>query len=284
MSRHTRFLEWIGGVVVLGCLGSLLALLAGCAHIRPNSFTFVQMCDPQLGFTNYLRDLKNFEQAVRQINELKPDFVVICGDLVNTPDDDSFNDFNRARRRLNMPSYCVPGNHDTGNAPTQSTLRVYRKHVGRDYFCFRNKDCSFLMLNTQLWKSPLPGETEKQDAWLENALANARRQGRPVFVVQHYPPFVNTADEPDAYFNIPSIKRHALLAAFERSHVKAILAGHTHTTAIRSHGQIEIVNSETTSQNFDHRPFGFRLWHVGPGGTCRHEFVPLRNETATVSD
>jgi serine/threonine-protein phosphatase CPPED1 len=278
MNQQPRFPEWTRSCAILGFLG---ILLAGCAHFRPEPFTFVQMCDPQLGYTNYVRDLRHFELAVQQINQLMPDFVVICGDLVNDPRPDTFGDFNKARRQLKMPSYCAPGNHDLGNAPTLASLKLYRTLVGRDYFRFENKGCTFLVLNTQIWKSPVAGETEKQDAWLERALADAHKRGRPIFVVEHYPPFVKTAEEPDAYFNLPMPKRRELLAAFQRNGVKAVLAGHTHTTTNRSFGPIEIVNSETTSQNFDNRPFGFRLWHVNQDGSFWHEFVPLQNTEST---
>jgi serine/threonine-protein phosphatase CPPED1 len=257
-------------------------LLAGCAHLPSAPFTFVQVCDPQIGFTDYQQDLKRFEQAVSQINTLKPDFVVICGDLVNAANQKSFDDFNKAKSKLKTPCYCAPGNHDIGNEPTLETLRAYRASEGRDYFSFKSLGSTFVILNTQLWRSPLPGETEKQDLWLDQALAQAEKKGRPVFVVQHYPPFVETPDEPDAYFNIPTAKRRELLAAFERSGVRAVLAGHTHTTAARSFGSIQIVTSESTSRNFDKRPLGFRVWHVDRSGAFRHEFVPLQDRAPAV--
>ena len=50
------------------------------------SFTFVQLCDTQGNWGN-------FEIAVKQINALKPDFVVICGDLVNRASRESFAKF-----------------------------------------------------------------------------------------------------------------------------------------------------------------------------------------------
>ena len=58
-------------------------------------FTFVQICDTQLGMGGYERDVNSFKQAVKQINARKPDFTVICGDLVN---------------RANNPSYMVQKN------------------------------------------------------------------------------------------------------------------------------------------------------------------------------
>lgn len=256
----------------------LLACLCGCAHFKPKPFTFVQMGDPQVGFTDYRQDLARFERAVAQINELEPAFVVICGDLVNTPNKKSFEDFKDAKEKFRVPCYCAPGNHDLGNEPTKASLATYRGFLGRDYFAFESHGSTFLVLNTQIWKSPVAGETEAQDAWLEQQLAKARNKGRSIFVVQHYPPFVKSPGETNAYFNLPQQKRQELLAAFERSGVKAILAGHTHTTAESTYGQMRIVTSETTSRNFDKRPFGFRLWHVNPDGSFRHEFVPLRDQ------
>ena len=56
-------------------------------HINEKqAFSFVQMCDTQLGMGGYEHDVLTFNQAVKQINELQADFVVICGDLVNNPD------------------------------------------------------------------------------------------------------------------------------------------------------------------------------------------------------
>src|SRR5437762_3249474 len=85
--------------------------LTGCASWREQPFTFVQMCDPQLGIGGYEADVARFKQAVKQINALKPDFVVICGDLVNGATTKSFADFNAIKAGFAMPCYCAPGNH-----------------------------------------------------------------------------------------------------------------------------------------------------------------------------
>ena len=265
-------------IVFAAAMMLVAGFLGGCAHLTQKEFTFVQMCDPQLGFGDYEADLNRFEQAVEQINALRPDFVVICGDLVHDPAKKSFGDFATARAKLAMTSHCAAGNHDIGNAPTGQTLQVFRESVGKDYYSFEHRGFLFLVLNTQLWKSPLAGETERQEAWLHQTLTAAARKGRPVFVVGHYPPFVKTPEEPDAYFNLPLEKRMELLAAFERSGVVAVLAGHTHTTALNHYHQIQVVNSETTSKNFDQRPFGFRLWRVTPSGHFQHKFVPLTRQ------
>ena len=60
-------------------------------------FSFVQMCDTQLGMGGYEHDVKTFTLAVEQINRMKPDFVVICGDLVGKANEQSWLDFNRIK-------------------------------------------------------------------------------------------------------------------------------------------------------------------------------------------
>lgn len=266
-------------------LGLASLILTGCTAVPGQSrsdktFTFAQLCDPQLGMGGYEHDVATFRQAVRQVNALHPDFVVICGDLVNTADERSFADFNEIKAGFDMPCYCVSGNHDVGNEPTSDSLEFYRRTVGEDYYTFEHKDHTFVVVNTQLWKVPLPGETEPQDAWLETALRNAANEGRPIVVIGHYPLFLESIDEDDEYMNLPRARRTWLLDLFSEYGVVAMLGGHTHRLIVHDHAGIQFVHGETTSKNFDDRPFGFRLWHVGEKKPYLHEFVPLADWTA----
>jgi len=272
----TNRIGWIQRIASLLGGVTIAVLISGCAHQPPRPFSFVQMCDPQIGFENYEAELARLRQAVKQINTSQADFVVVCGDLVNKPDNKSFGDFNAVRGKSRVPVYCAAGNHDVGNEPTRESLMQFREKAGKDFFFFDHKGCRFVVLNTQLWKTPVAGETEKQDAWLIKTLAEASKKGRHVFVVMHYPPFVKAPEEADAYFNLPLEKRRELLSSFERAGVRAVLAGHTHTTSANKAGMIEVITSETTSKNFDKRPFGFRMWHVNADGSYTHEFVPLK--------
>ena len=265
--------------VQLSALVLAVLFLGGCQHpparSPDQSFDFVQMCDPQIGFTDYAADLVRFEEAIKQINVLRPDLVVICGDLVNTPDEKSFTDISAAKSRLAVPCYFVPGNHDVGNNPTPKSLERYRRLAGADYYAVEHKGCRFVMVNSQLWKTPVTGETERQDAWLESTLERASKKHQRVFLVMHHPLFTREAGEPENYFNLPPGKRMELLSLFERCGVVAVLAGHTHTTTMSEYHGIQLVTSESTSKNFDQRPYGFRIWHVEPQRPYRNEFVPL---------
>jgi Icc-related predicted phosphoesterase len=264
--------------LALAALALITIGVAGCRSTgssAPRDFTFVQLCDPQIGFKDYQAELGRLEQAVRQINDLQPDLVVVCGDMVNKPDTKSFADFNAAKAKLQMPVYCAPGNHDIGNAPTPGSLDAYRKQIGKDYYSFTHKGFVFVVANTQLWKTNLTFESEQHDAWFKRTLEKAAKKRQPIIVVCHYPPFEQTPNEPEAYFNLAPEKRNELLDLFQRSGVVAVLVGHAHKTLILEYEGIPIVASETTSENFDKRPYGFRVWRIGKERALEHHFVPL---------
>lgn len=268
--RHTSF-----KIIVHVMIGLWAMALSAEPSAAGASFTFVQLCDPQLGFGGYERDVESLRQAVRQINALKPDLVVVCGDLVNTPSDEAFADFKTITGGLEMPCFCAPGNHDVGNTPTAESLKRFRECIGEDFLSVDHHGYTFVVVNASLWKSPLEKETALQDAWFTDTLREARGKGFPVFVVSHYPLFESDPEEEESYYNLPRAKRKALLALCAEGGVVAILAGHTHKQIINDFEGIQLVNGETTCNNFDGRPLGFRLWTVRPGRAPSHRFVAL---------
>ena len=253
---------------------TLLVLLFSCTAKEPKPFSFVQICDTQLGMGGYEHDLNSFEQAVKQINVLNPDFVVICGDLVDTPGDSSFSDIKSTIKGFTMPCYYAAGNHDVGNIPNDTTLNYYRKTMGDDYYEFQNKGYSFIVTNTQLWKVNVENESKKHDNWFKETLETRGINNSPVIVVGHHPLYLETPGEKEKYFNIPPIKRNEILKLFQQNNVLAYLSGHTHKTIIHNYENIQLVSGETTSKNFDKRPLGFRIWEVS-SDTIKHHFVPL---------
>jgi len=259
----------------------ILLFCLSCSNNKKEPFTFVQLCDPQLGMENFEHDTKTLRQAIQQINALDPDFVVICGDLVNHPNDSTYAALLKITRKLKMKCYPVPGNHDVGNVPNDTTLAYYRKTIGKDYYDFTYNGYLFMMTDTQLWKVDVENESAKQDQWFKETLTNQAAGHKPVFVVGHIPLYVDSVDEQEQYFNFPPDKREELLSLFKQYNVAAFLTGHTHKTVINNYDNIQLVSGEVTSKNFDHRPFGFRLWKVSPD-TVINQFVPL--ETTAVVD
>ncbi len=254
----------------------LLFFNISCTEREQQPFSFVQLCDPQIGMGGYEHDLISFKQAVKQINVLNPDLVVICGDLVNHPSDSSYSDFIEIKKGFNMPCYCSSGNHDVGSIPNDTTLSYYRRTIGKDYYEFQNKGYSFIVTNTQLWKVNVEGESEKHDQWFKETLKNQSIEQNPVFVIGHYPLYIELPEEKENYYNLPLSKRQEILELFTQNNVIAYLSGHAHKTVNNNYENIQLFSGETTSKNFDKRPLGFRLWKVS-SDTVKHQFVSVQS-------
>lgn len=255
----------------------LLSLLLSCSEKEQEPFRFVQLCDTQLGMGGYQHDIETFKQAVKQINELQPDFAVICGDLVHHVSDSAYVAFKDILQGFDMPCHLAPGNHDVGKVPDARRLAYYRETIGPDYFIFKNKNLPFVVTNTQFWKGPEAEEAAKHDRWVARSLDSLSKKHASIFVVGHYPLFLNALEEEEKGHNLPVEKRKELLALFKKNNVKAFLTGHTHRLAINEYDGIQLVSGETTSKNFDNRPMGFRLWQVEKD-TAFHKFVPLTEQ------
>ena len=238
--------------------------------------TIVQLCDTQLGMGGYDHDIDTFNLAVKQINTLEPDLVVICGDLVNTNDDKSFKDFKEINAKFTVPCYLASGNHDVGNEPTTESLARYRSIIGEDYYNVDHKGYSFVVVNTQLWKVDIGEESTKHQDWVAGTLKKNKRAGHKNVIVGHYPLFIQKPDEEELYYNIPNPLRGILLDLCTSQGVVAYMAGHTHKNIVNDYEGIPMVASATTSKNFDGAPMGFRVWVLGEEGPLSHAFVSLK--------
>jgi len=242
MKKTISLVSVLAFVLGLGLTGMMAFSLPGLVFAAESpateAFTFVQLCDPQLGKGGYEQSVSSFKQAVRLTNALKVDFAVICGDLVHNFNDTSIADFKEIKAGFTVPCYPAPGNHDVGNTPAVATvesLNRYRQVIGEDYFSVEHKGYTFVIANTSLWKTQVQGESQAHDSWFKQTLADARDKNSPVFIVQHHP--VNT---------LPTANE--LLALFETSGVVAVLAGHTQDNHRRIHG-----HSTGKWRNYEHK-------------------------------
>jgi hypothetical protein len=81
----TRIIPQMSAAAMVGGLlvAALFAEPEPDKHVELGTFKFAQMCDTQLGMGGYDHDVRTFELAVERLHAMRPDFVVICGDLVN---------------------------------------------------------------------------------------------------------------------------------------------------------------------------------------------------------
>jgi len=93
-----------------------------------------------------------FEQAVKQVDWLQPEFLVNVGDLIEGYTGDAaelereWAPIQRSVEQLRIPFVYVAGNHDLGN---ETMLRLWKERRGQPYYHFVYKDVLFLVLDTE---------------------------------------------------------------------------------------------------------------------------------------
>jgi DNA repair exonuclease SbcCD nuclease subunit len=278
--------------LILICCAMMVAV-TGCSssHAPAQSqqfqpFFFIQMADPQLGMfddnKSIDKDVKQFEQAIAHANRLGPDFVVICGDLINKP-----GDATQERAFLNVckqldksiPLYLVSGNHDVTNTPTTQSLEHYTSVMGKDYYSFDRHNCHFVVLNsTVLWKPQnAPRQKKEQMDWLTADLHDVKARRNPpthTVVFEHHSLFLEKADEPDQYFNLPMEIRRPLLDLFHANGIKHVFAGHYHRCAEGHDGDLEMTTSGPVGKPLGRDPSGLRIVIVKKD-SIEHHYYPL---------
>ncbi|MDR1454117.1 MAG: metallophosphoesterase [Tannerella sp.] len=186
----------------------VLLTAVACQPSGQKTLIVAHLCDPQLGFSDFSADSARFGQEIRQVNELSPDAVIIAGDLIHdTGDDRAAATVRKQIAKLKPPVVLTPGNHDIPDPVTPEGLARYRRLFGNDFHTLECKGRLIVSANSQLWREAPAEEAGRNDRLLREALQKAKKNGMPVILLTHIPPFVESVDEKDEYFNIPQAKR-----------------------------------------------------------------------------
>lgn len=284
-------------------LALMLLLLCGSAQptVRaagdpgasaPEEFFFVVIADTQLGWAardaNFEIEELNFARAIEAINRLNPPFAFICGDLVNKPGDPAQTAaFQRLMKGFSgeFPVYLASGNHDVTGAPTPETLAAYRKVFGPDRFTFEHGNSRFLVLNSTILAQGkhVPDEVAEQWAWTRAELEKAKNDGvQNIFVVQHHPWFLESADEPARIMSLRPEVRGPYLELFREYGVRAVFAGHAHRNCLARDGSMEMITTGSITPPFSGEPAGIRLVRIS-GDAMEHEYYGLESIPAEIA-
>jgi len=228
-------------------------------------YFIIQVTDPQFGMSEgdkgFAYETALYEKAVKAINRLSPDFVVITGDLVNNRENrDQVAEFKRISSQINkeIPVWYLPGNHDIGQSPEQKDIDMFISDYGHDRFAFQHKGSTFVGLNSQLIKSDNPGAEEIQFNWLKGELAKAPLTGH-IIVFSHYPFFIKLAIEPETYSNIAYAKRKKYLSLLSEYHADAVFAGHLHNNSKGTYEGIDMITTSAVGKPLADAPSGLRI-------------------------
>lgn len=239
-------------------------------HERDNSSLFSPQTDKGISGDG---DPLFLEQAILQVNLIRPDFVLMLGDYVRgqrRPGElgKEYARFYQALQDLEVPAYLIPGNHD-GYVNGIDGALWFENNIGPLYYSFDAGGAHFTCLNSydwpwddrvvmnkliymepRKWQGQVAQAGDENDAstyggqlaWGEADLA--AHHGAPLKVMAvHHDPYT-----PDgggwsyrdlSYFGLyrvggGGVGRDALLGAASRNRVDMVFGGHLHLDAVGS--------------------------------------------------
>ena len=171
------------------------------------------------------------ERCVAALNEFlpRPDFVVISGDLADTPTVEEYEYLKLLLAPLQLPFAGIPGNHDSREMMRAAfPLFPYASASGPLDQRVEIGGLDLVLLDSSVHGKP-HGELEAASLqWLEATLASAPQ--RPALLFLHHPPFVTGIWHMDRQ----NLLNAAELADVVKRHPRAqrIATGHVHRGAL----------------------------------------------------
>ena len=275
------------------------------------SFTFIQASDTHVSETS----LDRMEKFRNIVDSVKPDLVIITGDLVRdalrVPEAEAsrlYELFLKEIKKVTYPVWCAPGNHEIFGIERHLSLvsekhplygkKMYRHYLGPDYYSFNCNGIHFIALNSlefeDLWYYGRIDSLQLQ--WLKKDVATVS-PATPIITFQHVPFF-------SGGFSMMPFEEDGLGRSLVREHgilqyrhvvsnaqdVMAILEGHNYPLALAGHYHFEQRFSlegfptrfEQTAavvgpseEGIIKMPSGITVYHVKDGKIDEGKFVRL---------
>ena len=232
---------------------------------------------------------KALERCVATLNEFspEPDFVVISGDLADTPTAEEYQYLKRLLIPLKLPFAGIPGNHDSRELmraafpqspyATSSGPLNQRLEIG---------GLDLMLLDSSVHGKP-HGELEPPTLrWLEATLASS--SDRPALLFLHHPPFKAGIWHMDRQNLLNAGELEAIIRRHPR--VQLVATGHIHRAALTMFAgvptticpapnhAVDLDLAELREPSFKVEPPAFHLhtWFPGEGfGTLVTHQVPI---------
>jgi len=186
----------------------------------PRRFQFAVMSDNTGGHRPGV-----WMHGVRNLNLLRPEFVVSIGDLIEGGSEDEqqveseWDEFQGFIRQLDMKFFFVAGNHDVSNPVMH---RIWRKHFGAEWYSFDYQGVHFVCLCSE---DPDATLGEQQLQWLGTDLRE-HSQARWTFVFLHKPLWAYS--EKALHVGNPDTTQWQQVAAWLKDRPHTVFAGHIH--------------------------------------------------------
>jgi len=206
----------------------------------PENFQFVIVTDRTGGERPEV-----FEKGIKRVNMLQPEFVMSVGDLIDGYIEDTeelnrqWDEFDEFVRRLEMPFFYVPGNHDITNKVMED---VWKKRYGKTYYHFVYSKTLFLCLNSEegldAHRSSLFSEAQRN--YIQTVL-DENKDVRWTFLFLHKPVWL--AEELTEVDGSAEVERSGWAA------IEKMLTGRNHTVFA---GHVHRYNHRLRNENKDY--------------------------------
>jgi len=251
---------------------------------RDDQVSIVQISDTHLGDHHAPHAAENLKLAVKMINDLHPDAVILSGDIGENPKD--WDEARSILEKLRAPLHYVPGNHDVHSKDVDR----YRGVFGKDYYDFQVRFVRFVAIDSQLLgnydvygaksPAPLPPETEDESermlSWLNGLHRDDKDSKQVVIGVQHIPVFHDGKfPDPKPYWVISEPYRSKEMKALHQLGIKDMLLGHWHNGRVFDREGITWHVAPSTAWLPWGGELGFAVHTISPDGKVRTQFEDL---------
>ena len=182
---------------------------------------------------------KTFAKVVREVNDLKPDAIIITGDLTNEGLINEYKECNKLVSKLKTKKIItISGNHDYRN----TGYLAFKK-----FFPFKtiNELSSDVVLVTLGTARPDRNEGEvgyRQNLWLERTMIKYKDKVKILAMHHHLVGIPDTGSD-----RVTAIDAGDVLRTILQTNVDIVLCGHKHRPWVWNFGNLQIVNAGTVS-------------------------------------
>ncbi len=207
-----------------------------------------------------------------------PDLILATGDLAQEPTAKTYNKIHDIMNALNVPVYCIPGNHD---APDKMDEFLNTDNLSMEKEIIIDSWC--LLLLNSFKANTHSGELPQSElAWLAGKLE--QHTDKAILIALHHHPVSIHSPWMDSMMLENGDEFLALIQ--KHSQVKIILWGHIHQEFHELQNEIEFIGSPSTCAQFkpgameytsDDLTPGFRLLELSANGSVNTSVFRIAN-------
>ncbi|WP_162247097.1 phosphodiesterase [Rhizobacter sp. Root404] len=236
----------------------------------------LHVCAPEVLYHGLIDSNEMLVRAIDSVLELdlRPDFVVITGDVTADGLPEEYEHACALLGRLPMPWYVIPGNHDKREAFRQAFRGLgFLPETGPLNYAVSLGNLNLVALDSTDDCSHAGSLDDQTLLWLEDALLSF--EGRPALVVMHHPPFSCGISYLDAYGCVDGEKLAGLIGRHRG--IEAVLCGHVHRSIVRKWANTLAMSAPSTASEIALRlsPLATPASFSAPVGYLLHMWSPV---------